>query len=407
LCGGNGESETEAQLSRAPVQTVNGNDEQKIVDDKPASTSRWLTHRINSQFFRPKQFATIINIRKILFMQPSRRKFLRKSFAASAAGFLLHLDSMAATNHRQSEFSARQQTQRKKLLTLLGDLPTTHKPTPPRLIRKEQHTGYTLEHLEFDFNGMEPVPGILLVPEKRKKKAPCMLYCHAHFGTYAIGKDELLNGRSVMGAYAPVYAEKGILTLAIDSWCFGQRNTNTEMDTFKKMLWDGQTLFGMMLFDEMKALDYLLSRPEADASRVGVFGLSMGATKAWWLSALDTRITTCMDLCCMTDFDELIKENNLKGHGIYYYVPSLLKYFETKTINELIVPRPHVSLNGRRDELTPPHGVEKVRDHLIPLYKQHGNLEDCRVELFECGHEELPEMRQIILKWLDKYLVGV
>jgi hypothetical protein len=97
--------------------------------------------------------------------------------------------------------------------------------------------------------------------------------------------------------------------------------------------------------------------------------------------------------------------NNLKGHGIYYYVPSLLKYFETKTINELIVPRPHVSLNGRFDELTPPKGVEKVRDHLLPLYERYGKAEDCRVELFDCPHEELPAMRQVILSWLDKYLV--
>lgn len=305
----------------------------------------------------------------------------------------------------QSKVIPDQKAQREKLFSLLGDLPMRHSSKPAKLLKKEKRDGYTLEYLDFDFNGVERVPGILLVPDKIKPKAPCMLYCHAHFGTYDIGKDELLNGRSVMPAYASVYAQMGILTLAIDSWCFGERKANTEMDTFKKMLWGGQTLFGMMLFDEMKALDYLLSRPEADSSRVGVFGLSMGATKAWWLSALDTRITTCLDLCCMTDFDELMKANNLKGHGIYYYVPSLLKHFETKTINELIVPRPHVSLNGRFDDLTPPKGVEKVRDYLMPLYAKAGKAEDCRIELFDCPHEELPEMRKIILGWLDKYLV--
>jgi Abhydrolase family len=238
---------------------------------------------------------------------------------------------------------------------------------------------------------------------------PCMLYCHAHFGTYEIGKDELFNGRSVMPAYAPIYAEKGILTLAIDSWCFGERKKTAngsqgESDAFKKMLWEGKTLFGMMLFDEMRALDYLLSRPEADPKRVGVFGLSMGATKAWWMAALDPRITTCMDLCCMTDFDELMNNNNLKGHGIYYYVPSLLKHFSTSTINALIVPRPHVSLNGRLDDLTPPKGVEKVRDYLLPLYKKAGKENECRIELFDCAHQELPEMRKIFLDWLDLYL---
>jgi cephalosporin-C deacetylase-like acetyl esterase len=334
-----------------------------------------------------------------------RRKFLKKSLAASAAGILLPFNSISTMNQPESEFTFYQKAQREKLFSLLGDLPRSYSPKPPRLLKKEQLDGYTLEHLEFDFTGIERVPGILLVPDKLKGKAPCMLYCHAHFGTYEIGKDELLHGRPVMPAYAPVYAEKGILTLAIDSWCFGERKGNTEMDAFKKMLWEGKTLFGMMLWDEMKALDYLLSRPEADPKRVGVFGLSMGATKAWWLAALDTRITTCLDLCCMTDFEELIKANNLKGHGIYYYVPALLKYFDTKTINELIVPRPHVSLNGRLDDLTPPKGVEKIRDYLLPLYAKYGKAEDCRIELFDCPHEELPEMREIVVGWLEKHLV--
>lgn len=313
---------------------------------------------------------------------------------------------------QDESFAAARQAQRRKLLGLLGDLSLSHTPAAPRLLKKEQHNGYTLEHLEFDFNGIEKVPGILLVPDNLKGKAPCMLYCHAHFGTYGIGKEELLNGRSVMPAYAEVYAQKGIMTLAIDSWCFGERNRLKEgafgeADTFKEMLWKGQTLFGMMLWDEMKALDYLLARPEADASRVGVFGLSMGATKAWWLAALDTRITACIDLCCMTDFEELMNIGNLQGHGIYYYVPGLLKHFSTSTINELIVPRPHLSLNGKLDLLTPPKGVEKVRDHLYPLYKKEGKAEDCRIELFDCGHEELPEMRALVVEWLERYLVRV
>ena len=75
-------------------------------------------------------------------------------------------------------------------------------------------------------------------------------------------------------------------------------------------------------------------------------------------------------------------------------------------INELIVPRAHLSLNGREDKLTPPRGVERVRDHLAPLYAACGRAEDCRIELFDCGHKELPEMRELVLAWLDRHLVG-
>jgi hypothetical protein len=131
----------------------------------------------------------------------------------------------------------------------------------------------------------------------------------------------------------------------------------------------------------------------------------MGSTKAWWLAALDPRVTVCMDVCCLTDFDELIKTHALKEHGIFYYVPSLLKHFQTAQINELIVPRPHLSVNGRQDPLTPPPGVEKIRDYLMPLYRQRGRERDCRIELYDSAHVELPEMRKLVLEWMDRYLV--
>jgi len=156
----------------------------------------------------------------------------------------------------------------------------------------------------------------------------------------------------------------------------------------------------------VQALGYLASRPEVDARRLGAFGLSMGSTKAWWLAALDQRVRLCIDLCCLTDYEELIKANNLRGHGIYYYVPGLLKHFQAHEINELIVPRPHLSLNGRRDALTPPVGVERIAEHLRPLYRRHGREEDCRIELVDCGHEETPEMRRTVLEWLDRHLVA-
>jgi hypothetical protein len=49
--------------------------------------------------------------------------------------------------------------------------------------------------------------------------------------------------------------------------------------------------------------------------------------------------------------------------------------------------------------------VEKVRDHLLPLYRKYGKESDCRIELFDCAHVELPEMRKLILECMDRELV--
>jgi len=328
--------------------------------------------------------------------------------AMMAARFEQPADAAAAL--RNEDFAAFQAARRKELWSLLGDLPEKREPKA-KVRKKEKKPGYTLEHLELDLNGQEIAPALLLVPDKIKTPAPAMLYIHWHGGDYPVGKNELLQGTRKMKSYAPVYAEKGIVTLAIDSWCFGERMPRPdnggwgESDTFKLMLWQGQVLYGMMMFDEWQALNYLCARPEVDPKRVGAFGISMGSTKAWWLAALDPRIRCCINLCCLTDYEHLIATRKLGGHGIYYYVPRLLKHFQTHEIVELIVPRPHLSLNGAMDGLTPPKGVERIRDHVLPLYAKHGRKEDCRIELFDCHHQELPEMRALVLEWLDKHLV--
>jgi hypothetical protein len=346
-------------------------------------------------------------------MLPHRRDFLKHSAAMLALGANSPSNGSAnfdPSNATKQEFFAYQEKRRKELWSLLGDLPWQHKPGPPKLVRTEKHAGYTLQRLVLDLNGIEPVPALLLIPDKRQNPAPGLLFIHWHGGMHDLGKEQLLIGDTAQPAYAPVCAEKGLVTLAIDSWCFGERKHETdghtgEEDTFKLMLWRGQVLWGMMMFDEFRALDCLASLPEVDPKRLGALGMSMGSTKAWWLAALESRVHLCLDVCCLTDFEELIKTHNLKGHGIYYYVPSLLKHFQTAQINELIVPRPRLSVNGRQDGLTPPAGVERVRDYLLPLYQRYGRVEDCHIELFDCGHVELPEMRKLILEWMDKYLV--
>ncbi len=341
-------------------------------------------------------------------MSWSRREFMGIT-ASAIGGAAMAQDARIEMN--AAEFKAHQTQRRAELWGLLGDLPERREPTA-KLLRTEQRDGYRLEHLELDLNGVQPVPALLLIPDNVREPAPGMMYIHWHGGDYNVGKTELLEGTRAMKPYAPVYAEKGIVALAIDCWCFGERmpypdnGGQGESDTFKEMLWNGQVLYGMMMFDEWQALNYLVSRPEVDANRIGSFGMSMGSTKSWWLAALDERVKCCIDLCCLTDYEALIKTQGLRRHGIYYYVPSLLKHFQTHEINELIVPRPHLSLNGREDGLAPPEGVERIRDHLLPLYEQYGTRDDCRIELFDCGHEELPEMRAIVLEWLDRFLVN-
>ena len=301
--------------------------------------------------------------------------------------------------------SDEQELSRQKLYGLLGDLPDRQRPISVQVVSVSKQPAFTLEVLLLDLNGVEPVPAYFVRP-LTDGPTPCILYNHAHGGDYDLGKDELIRGRAILQKppYAQAFAERGIAALCIDTWLFGERHGRTESAVFKQMLWQGQVLWGMMVYDSLRALDYLCSREDIDATRMGTLGLSMGSTMAWWLAALDLRIKVCVDLCCLTDFEALIECRGLDGHGIYYYVPSLLKHFTTAQINALIAPRPHLSLAGNHDPLTPPAGLERIDRELKLVYEKLGHPDAWELHRFDTGHNETPEMRAAALAFLARWL---
>jgi hypothetical protein len=121
---------------------------------------------------------------------------------------------------------------------------------------------------------------------------------------------------------------------------------------------------------------------------------------------LEPRISLCIDLCCLTDFQALLDTGGLGEHGIYYYVPDLLNHFSTAEINALIAPRPHLSLAGEEDPLTPPEGLDRIDRELRRTYGSLGLEERWQLLRFPSGHRETPEMRESVETWLRDSLLG-
>lgn len=295
---------------------------------------------------------------------------------------------------------------RQQLYDLLGDLPDRQRPIQATCIGVEQRPCYILERLMLDLNGIETVPAYFVRPLQGEGPWPAVLYNHAHGGEYHIGKEELLIGRTFL--FTPPYAEEltrhGYAALCIDHWAFGERRGRTESEIFKQMLWHGQVMWGMMVYDSLRALDYLVSRPDVDASRIATLGISMGSTMAWWVAALDTRIRVCVDMCCLTDYQALIETRGLDGHGIYYYVPRLLRHFTAAQINALIAPRPHLSLAGNYDPLTPPAGLARIDAELRQVYAELGAAEAWQLRRYDIGHFETATMRAEVVAFLKQWL---
>jgi dienelactone hydrolase len=297
---------------------------------------------------------------------------------------------------------------RDELYGLLGDLPPRDRPVGVEVVAREERSSYVLEKLVLDLNGIEPVPAYFVRPADAVGALPAVLYNHAHCADYVLGKDELLVGREILQQppYAAVLTDLGYAALCIDAWAFGERRGRSEGEIFREMLWNGQVLWGMMVYDSLRVVDYLCSREDVDATRLATLGMSMGSTMAWWLAALDERIKTCVDICCLTDFDALRAARALESHGLYYYVPALRKHFSAAQINALIAPRPHLSLAGVHDPLTPEEGLDRIDGELREVYEEAGAPDRWRLSRHDVGHVETPEMRAEIVSFLSDQLQG-
>jgi dienelactone hydrolase len=305
---------------------------------------------------------------------------------------------------------------RATLWKLLGDFPP--RPRIPRVtvVSRTDHDGYILEKFFFDDGLGSSVPGYLFLPRNGGPKFPAILYCHWHAGQYDVGKEELLRQNATPVPPGPTLARLGYAVLGIDACCFGERNGQGpggpeekgaagELTASKFCLWAGRTLWGTMIRDDLMALDYLCSRPEVDAERIGVTGISMGSTRSWWLMALDDRPRTAVCVACMTRYQNLIDEGKMGEHSIYYFVPGMLRHFDTEAVIACAAPRPMLFMTGDGDRGSPVSGIKAIEAKVSPVYRLEGRGDGFTSIIFpDTGHVYLPEMWARMVAWMDMNL---
>ncbi len=291
--------------------------------------------------------------------------------------------------------------QRALLAGLLGGFVPSRFKTMSRT--PEPADGFRAEKLILERIDGVRVRAFLSGPAGEWRGLPAIVYAHAHGAKYDIGARELLDGRPALrGPYAAEFARRGVVALALDMPCFGDRATEPESAAAKRHLWNGTTLFGEMLNDLGGAVDVLAVQDGVDAKRIGAFGLSMGATLAFWLGALDMRIAAVAHLCCFADLGELVRQNGHDLHGIYMTVPGLLPKLRTGQIAGLAAPRPQYAAMGAKDPLTPPEAIDIG---LADLKLAYGNSNALRVHVDpDTGHVETPRMRDDVLRFFAEIL---
>ncbi|HEX4773837.1 MAG TPA: alpha/beta hydrolase family protein [Bryobacteraceae bacterium] len=301
-----------------------------------------------------------------------------------------------ATNKADAE--AWQRELRAKLTELIGGFPE-RTPLNPRTLDIREYPGYRREHFVFYSRPGVAVVGYLLVPTKGKAPFATVVAIPGHGRGVEdiVGIDEQGHDRTDKPGYEHDFAiqvvEHGMAAVAIEPMAFGYRRderTRAEGDKASacqpaagSALLLGETMIGWRVWDVMRTIDWINTRPELDASRVGCMGISGGGTCTLFASALDLRIKAAFVSGYLNTFRASIMS---MSHCIDNYVPGILNYAENYDVAGLIAPRPLFSEGGNRDPIFPVSATRESYQRVKKVYEVFDAGENVQQEIFDGEH---------------------
>lgn len=284
---------------------------------------------------------------------------------------------------------------RARLAGLLGPWPD-RVPLELEVLESVDCGGYRRERVVFDSEATMSVPAFLLVPHARRAPGPAVLAQHGHGPgkSEVCGVDDDASREAITehhGDYAHQLASRGYVVLAPDLRCFGER---ADWSPPEKYLCDlnlvhayaaGVSPLTQNLWDLARALDVLERHPLVDPARIGMVGLSYGATCTLFLAACDGRVRASVVSGYFSSWKAAHRVPwNLCGSQV---LPGMLGELEHVDLGALVAPRPMLVESGSEDPLFP---VGVARRELAELRRVYEALEAPPEALvhdaFEGGH---------------------
>lgn len=299
---------------------------------------------------------------------------------------------------------------REILRSLLGRFPRAGD-LMPEVFERVDLGDITREKVRYQAEPGEWIPAYLFVPKARTAPGPAVLCLHQHAGQFHLGKSEPagLAGNPEQ-FYALELARRGYVTLAADFLCFEERRSpdleGAAYERFEstKRLVEGSTLQAKMSFDALRAIDYLVSRPEVDPMRIGCIGHSLGGQQTLFTAALDERIAAAVSSCGFASYRTIFRDRI--NHNFSAYVPNLLSHGEVGDILALAAPRPFLAAVGNADRIFPFDGIQESVETARLRYRGLGVEDRLELVAVDGGHGFGDQLRERAYSWLDRWLRG-
>ena len=277
-----------------------------------------------------------------------------------------------------SDWQQRQKWIRETLLDIVGPFPEKT-PLNAKITRIVDKNSFRVEHIVYESQSGFYVTSSLFIPGglKRKSRAPVVIYCSGHSveGYHiAYAQNEILN-----------LVNKGFIVFAFDPVGQGERIEYFDPKTSKSIVGGATTehsypgtqafIIGgsqarYMIWDGIRAVDYLLTRKDVDPERIGITGCSGGGTQSTCIAAMDDRIYAAVPQCYITSYTRLFQsigpqdaEQNLFN--------GILRGIDFADLLSVRAPKPALVLSTTEDMFSIQGARETVKE-VSSIYKSYG-----------------------------------
>jgi dienelactone hydrolase len=289
---------------------------------------------------------------------------------------------------------------RRKLVESWGGFPPEPCDLAPRKLGELTRDGYRVEKIVFQTR-----PGVLMtanayVPAGEGRR-PAVLCVHGHWK--GAKQDPVPQSRCIG------LARLGFFVLAVDAFGAGERGIGKALGEYhgemvgSMLLPTGLPLSGLQVYENMRAVDYLLTRPEVDGTKLGITGASGGGNQTMYAGAFDERFRCVVPVCSVGTYRSYLGA----ACCVCELVPGVMTYTEEWALLAMVAPRALMVINATKDAYQFSVGeAQKSIAMAQHVFRLHGLAGNVAHTIFESGHDYGKTMREAMYGWMTLHLKG-
>jgi len=288
---------------------------------------------------------------------------------------------------------------RRQFLEMMGfpKFPEKRTPLNVKVTGVIDRPQYRIEKLYYESLPKLYVDANLYVPKNLQGKAPAVLYVCGHE----------VHQKVTYQGHARKFAELGFVCLLIETLYRGEVLGDHDGPREGRFHWysRGYTSGGIEMVNGIRGIDLLVERPEVDAQRIGVTGMSGGGMYSWYIPAADERPKIAAAVCGTASVASHVANRAVdRNCDCMWWVNSY--HWDQSGLGALIAPRPFLIISSRLDQYFVIQGARDVYRQLKGLYATLGVADHLNWQESPGEHGYDKVSRTTVFSWFLRHLQG-